>query len=271
MDYIVVAFFTSDETQRELLMAELTELNASGFEEKETELHAYMDADHFEEQAIEALALTHDTRYTVDKIPEQNWNATWEANFQPVIVEDFVTVRADFHDLEIKTPYEIKITPKMSFGTGHHATTQLMMMQMKNIDFNNKSVLDFGTGTGILAILAEMLGASNVIAIDNDEWSYSNAIENLERNEISNIEVKLGTLESQQGKEFEIILANINRHILLQYMADMYTLLKTGGILLMSGLLAEDENIVAEAAKKAGFIYKATNALNNWIVLYFEK
>lgn len=271
MDYIDVCFFTADEAKRELLIAELAEMNVSGFEEKDDALHAYFEQVNFNEQDINNAALRHDLKYTFENISEQNWNTTWESNFQPVIVEDFVTVRADFHDLIVKTPYEIRITPKMSFGTGHHATTQLMMMQMKNIDFKNKSVLDFGTGTGILAILAEMLGANDVIAIDNDEWSYNNAIENVERNNASNIKVKLGSLENEPDRNFDIILANINRHILLQYMTDMYKQLKADGILLMSGLLAEDESIIVNAAKDAGFIHRETSALNNWIALFFEK
>jgi ribosomal protein L11 methyltransferase len=159
----------------------------------------------------------------------------------------------------------------MSFGTGHHATTQLMMLGMKDIDFDNKSVLDFGTGTGVLAILAGMLGATDITAIDNDEWSVSNATENMIRNNRERIAVAKASLEDIPKREYHIILANINRHILLQYMGDMYERLFDGGILLMSGLLTDDEQIVTEAAKAAGFEIEQVSARNGWISIRVVK
>jgi ribosomal protein L11 methyltransferase len=164
-------------------------------------------------------------------------------------------------------PYEIIITPKMSFGTGHHATTRLLIQQMKNIDFAGKSVLDFGTGTGVLAILAKKLGAGEVLAIDNDEWSYENTLENIAANKVNSIVVKKGSLELAEGRKFDIILANINRHILLQYMVQMHHVLPEHGMLLMSGILDADEQIVLTEARHAGFKNTSVFAEGKWLCI----
>ena len=204
-------------------------------------------------------------------IPKQNWNAVWEENFQPVIINDFCTVRADFHDLEVTTPYEIIITPKMSFGTGHHATTQLMMLMMKDMDLGGKKVLDFGTGTGVLAILAEKLGAGSVLAIDNDEWSVENAGENIKKNNCRRITIELNTADLFPAGTWDVIAANINRHILLHYMHQLSRNTVHGGIVLMSGLLLADREVIGEAAKAEGLEVIGFQELNGWISLAFRK
>ena len=159
----------------------------------------------------------------------------------------------------------------MSFGTGHHATTQLVIMQMMGLDFKKKSVLDFGTGTGVLAIFAEMLGAETILAIDNDEWSVENAIENAARNNCRRITVLKASMEDIPAGKNDIILANINRHILLQHMADMYERLADGGLIVMSGLLAADRDIIVEGAGSAGFRLISEGSIDNWIALLFGK
>lgn len=253
------------------MIALLSEEGYDGFEETDSGVRAYVGEGTFNSdqltESLEPLGLNWTTR----SIEKTNWNKEWEQNFQPVIVEDFCTVRADFHDIRIDTPYEIVITPKMSFGTGHHSTTQLMMRMMRDIDFKDRSVLDFGAGTGILAILAAMLGAQTVTAIDNDEWCYENAMENVQRNAAAQVEVALGTLEDVQQNNFDIILANINRHILLQYMPMLYGKIKEGGHILMSGLLIEDEAIIKQSATECGFRLKTMEVLNNWIAILFAK
>ncbi|RYD57418.1 MAG: 50S ribosomal protein L11 methyltransferase [Sphingobacteriales bacterium] len=271
MEYRQVTFSPTDESLNAILIAELAEESFEGFEEQESALIAFIDEGQYKEDVVAAIALQHELQYEVKNIPQQNWNAEWEANFQPVVVQDFCTIRADFHQLDIRTPYEIIITPKMSFGTGHHSTTQLMIQMMKDLPLDGAKVLDFGTGTGILAILAEKLGAAEVTAIDNDEWSYTNTEENIERNNASTIQVQLGSLEIVAGQQYDIILANINRHILLAYMQQLQQAVSAGGKVLMSGLLTEDREIIVQAAGDAGLKLESEDMLNNWITLLFLK
>ena len=245
MQYIKATFQTSSQEVCDILIATLSDIGYEGFEENGEELYAYISEATFDKELLENSITMPGVTYHVEIIPPQNWNALWESNFQPVIVDGFCTIRAHFHEIEIDTPYEIVITPKMSFGTGHHATTQLMMSQMRDINFSMKSVLDFGTGTGILAILAEMLGSKDLLAIDNDEWSVENALENIGRNNCREISVVKGSIEDIEGKDrFDIILANINRHILLNHMKNLFDGINTNRLLLMSGLLSDDKEII---------------------------
>jgi ribosomal protein L11 methyltransferase len=271
MQYIKVTFPVNSEEMSDMLTAMLADVGYNGFEDVGDTLLAYIDDDKFNESELDRIAALAGVSYATELLPMQNWNALWESNFPPVIVDDFCTVYAHFHEMEITTPYRILITPKMSFGTGHHATTQLMMLAMKDLDFAGKSVIDFGTGTGVLAILAEKLGAANVLAIDNDLWCVENAGENVVNNGCSVIQVKQGSLEEVGTITVDIILANINRHILLQYMQLLYEKLNPGGIILMSGLLAEDESIVKDAATATGFVFDVIQERNNWIILKFIK
>ncbi len=270
MQYIQVTIGIEKQELKDIIIALLENISYEGFEEQENSIIAFVPGSDYDEAQLKSLLENFDLSFTTKTIEPQNWNAQWEANFQPVIVENFCTIRAGFHRIQVDTPYEIVITPKMSFGTGHHATTQLMMMQMSKQDLKGKAVLDFGTGTGILAILAEKLGAKAVLAIDNDEWSYENTRENIAGNNCLNIEVVQGSLEVAD-KQYDTILANINRHILLHYMNDMYSKLAEKGTILMSGLLKEDRGIVVEAALSSGFKLSGEDEHNNWIVLIFNK
>ena len=271
MRYLRARFTNVTADVSDMLIAMLSEIGYDGFEELENELLAYIAEEEYKEAELQQVAASAGVAYETEAIAQQNWNALWESNFQPVMVDNICTIRAHFHDIDITTPYEIVITPKMSFGTGHHATTQLMMRQMNGMDMKDKSVLDFGTGTGVLAIFAEMLGASDIFAVDNDEWSAENAMENIVRNNCTHISVKQGSLEDVPAGKWDIILANINRHILLQYMADMYQLLKDDGVLLLSGLLVADEEIIVGAASDAGFVLVKADRIDNWIALLFKK
>lgn len=270
MDYLKITITPVTESLSDILVALLAEEGFEGFEEMTDTLVAFLPLASFDKENFEKVLHNFELNYTTEIIAPTNWNETWESNFQPVIVKDFCTIRADFHQLEIKTPYEIIITPKMSFGTGHHATTQQMMSQMKDLNFTGKTVFDFGTGTGILAFLAKMLGAGKTIAIDNDEWSVMNAIENVERNNVD-VEVLIDPIEHFSSKQFDVILANINRNILLQYMEMMYAMTVSEGLVLMSGLLTEDQTVIETAANEVGLsLVKRTEEMN-WISLLFKK
>src|SRR5687767_8421631 len=184
MNHIQISIEANTE-QQEILISELNELGATGFEQTDTHLLAYFEEDNF--KSYDVNELLKDYSFHLTTLPNQNWNSLWESNFEPVVVDDFCAIRADFHQPIKKVKHEIIITPKMSFGTGHHATTYMMMQQMRDIDFINKTVFDFGTGTGILAILAKKLGSSSVTAIDVDEWSIKNAEENFHWNNTDGI------------------------------------------------------------------------------------
>lgn len=251
--------------QQEELIALLDEHHPSGFEQTDETLNAYFEEQHFEKETV--LPILEGYQYTSTEIEEQNWNALWEQNFQPVVVDDFCAVRAHFHAPVNGVAYEIVITPKMSFGTGHHATTYMMMQQMRNIDFRGKQVFDFGTGTGILAILAEKLGAAKITGIDVDEWSIENARENFERNGCTNCTVTQGS--QLPDETYDIILANINRNVILAYMEQLVGKSRTGGIVLLSGLLAADETAIGEAAVQSGLRYEYKTERQGWISLLF--
>jgi ribosomal protein L11 methyltransferase len=256
----------ANEEQQEVLISLLQDLYANGFEQTQKELIAYFPENNFESYAVNEILKPYN--YTITTLEEQNWNKLWESNFEPVIVEDFCAIRAEFHEPFLNVEYEIVITPKMSFGTGHHATTYMMIQQMKHIDFSGKTVFDFGTGTGILAILAEKLGSSKIQAIDIDEWSIENAKENINRNGCSKINVELTTqLPTQQ---FDIILANINRNVILEYLGGLSSILKPlNGSLLLSGLMVPDKDIIVEACIKQGLRLINAQAKSNWISLLF--
>ena len=205
-------------------------------------------------------------------IPETNWNASWESNFPPIIMDDFCSIRADFHPRPENVTFDILITPKMSFGTGHHATTSMMIQFMKELNFQNKRVFDYGTGTGILAILAHFLGAKEIHAIDIDKWSVENARENFERNNCSDILLELGELSLiQNNQPYDIILANINRNVLLDSMERLAELLSDKGKLLLSGILIEDKEIIKQTAATVKLQCLNEKNQGQWSSILFEK
>lgn len=269
MVHTKVVFAVNSAEQSDMLLAQLLTLGFDGFEESDGRLLAYIDSVQFDESAINSLATELGISFETEAVPSQNWNEVWESNFSPVVVEGFCTIRADFHDIKVDTPYEIVITPKMSFGTGHHATTQLVMLMMKDVQMKGLSVLDFGAGTGVLAIMAEKLGAGQIMAIDNDDWCVENATENIARNKCTQIIVKKGSLEIADN--YDMILANINRHILLHYMPMLATKLVHGGLIIMSGLLVEDREIITSSAENNGFKSTRYMEQNGWIALEFIK
>jgi ribosomal protein L11 methyltransferase len=264
MNHIQVKIAAGAE-QQDLLIGLLAD-TASGFEQQDDLLLAYIEEAVFDQETLTELLKGYS--YTTEVVGERNWNAEWEKNFPPVVVNDFVAVRAHFHEPIPGVRYELLITPKMSFGTGHHATTWQVMQAMEAIDFNGKTVFDFGTGTGVLAILAEKLGAASVLAIDNDPWSIENARENCERNGCSRVEVRLES-EVPADRTFDVVIANINRNVLLQTAEQLKRITAPGGYLLLSGLLVEDRPVIEEAYGKVGYVPHRYTEKSNWITLGF--
>jgi ribosomal protein L11 methyltransferase len=264
MNYTQIRIEANSEEQ-DVLLGMLTDYDAIGFEQADDFLLAYFPENNF--KSYEINNILQDRKFEVSTIAEKNWNEEWESNFQPVIVDDFCGIRAHFHPPFSGISYEILITPKMSFGTGHHATTFMMIQQMRDIDMNGKKVLDFGTGTGVLAILAEKLGASAVTAIDNDAWSIENASENLANNNCTKISLKLS--EEIPLDLYDVILANINRNIILQYLPILKSMMGEKSLVLFSGLLKADEDIVTELAVGLGMFKGKRLEKDNWISLLF--
>lgn len=268
--YIQIRIEQLEKGEADLIIAAFSELGFDGFEElNPTTLLAYIPTKDFENLEWESITRPH-WKYTIEKLEPKNWNQEWESNFQPVEVPGFCLVRASFHAPATNTPYEIVITPKMSFGTGHHATTYMMMLAMKEIDFKGKSVFDFGTGTGILAILAEKLGAETIFAIDNDHWCIENSIENIEVNGCQKINIQQAEVVPENVK-YDIILANINKNVLLNTIPQQADLLSNNGQIIMSGLLNGDEAVIVQKATESGLQLVQKWEKDNWIALNFTR
>jgi ribosomal protein L11 methyltransferase len=267
--YIKIEIEISSEEEGEIIIANLSEIDYYAFEQEKNKLTAYIKEKDFDEKKLKGILIDKkDFKKTI--IEDENWNQQWEHHFQPVIIKDFVAIRAAFHQPIKNVKHDIMITPKMSFGTGHHATTFLMVKLMEKIDFQNKVVLDLGTGTGVLAILAEKSGASQVIAIDDDEWSINNTIENIEANNCKNILVK--KTNNISGIDFaDIILANINLNVLTQFSSSMSAILPTGGLLLVSGFLVKDESAMENSFSKKLFVKKKILEKEGWLTMLFQK
>lgn len=268
MVYIKLEFYDISTIDREMIIAKLGD-SATGFEETEKGLIVYYENNKFSTELLKKESLSR-YEYSISEIEMTNWNALWESNFEPIRVDNFVGVRADFHAKMQDIAYELIITPKMSFGTGHHATTYLMMAEMEKIDFKNKTVFDFGTGTGILAILASKLGAAQVLATDIDQWCIDNSLENIEKNYCTNIEVRLSDKADQQDT-FDIIIANINKNVLMSAIPILEQQLAKNGTILLSGLLSEDEIDIMQIAKSVKLDCQHKNSKNGWIVLKMNR
>lgn len=262
------------EENNSILIAQLGELGFESFMEDEKGFKAYIkttkdfavDRDVFDKLFVpEEISIN----YEVTVIEDKNWNEVWESNFEPIIVDNRCLVRASFHTNFPKTDYEIIIDPKMSFGTGHHQTTHLMINALLNANVEGLSVLDMGCGTGVLAILAEMRKASKVLAIDNDEWAFRNAKENVLENNCSKTEVLLGDAALLHGKKFDLILANINLNILLNDLSTYKSCLNSKGKLFMSGILKSDVVTLIEATQKLGLKHSDTQYRNDWAMVSF--
>jgi ribosomal protein L11 methyltransferase len=260
----------------EMLTYQLGEVGFEMFEDTPQGFKAYIQTANFNNDAVLEIIegikeLNCEVSYTIQDIPWQNWNAEWEKNYQPEIIGNKIYVRAEFHEANPSYPHEIIVQPRMAFGTGHHPTTSQVMEAMLDIDFKNKSLLDMGCGTGILAILGMQLGASSAYAIDYDPNSVDNSIENAQRNGYPQIEVALGSSELLEGKSYDIILANINRNIILNDLDKYATSLNAGGLLITSGYYTSDLSVIKNKAAEYHIDYLQHTSQNDWCCATFKK
>jgi ribosomal protein L11 methyltransferase len=259
----------------DLIIDDLGQIGFESFTNEDFGIKAYIQEDLLQKSQVDIVLKNYSSNCKISdiqyyEIPEVNWNEEWEKNFEPIIVDDQCAIKSSFHQLEKKYPIEILIDPKMSFGTGHHATTFLMIQKLLEIDVKNKTVLDMGCGTAVLAILAKIKGAGKTVAIDIDEWAYHNSVENISINK-QKIEVYEGGSELILNQTFDIILANINLNILLQDMPNYVHSLIKGGTILFSGVMFEDKDKLIVGAQKFGLLFVEERMKNNWMMFHFEK
>ncbi len=278
MKYIEVIFqmLSGEEWQKDLLVSDLADIGFDTFEDTESGFAAYIPAANLDLQALETLMLNLEegleVAYKIQEIENQNWNKLWESNFNPIEVGGQCYVRATFHETKPDFPYEIIIDPKMSFGTGHHQTTSMMLQYILENDFEGKHVLDMGCGTGILAILASKKGAKDVLAVDYDEICVESVVENSALNQVGNIEAICGSFEVLRDRIFDVILANINRNILLEQLPQYALSINKNGELYLSGFYEqEDLAMLLDAAESLGFEFISKKVLNNWCAAKFVK
>jgi len=259
---------------REILYAELGDKGFEAFEDTQDGIKAYVEKDQFSKSLLKDLSINRMEGQKVDfvikTIANENWNAVWESNFNPIEINPYCIIRAPFHpapDVE----YDLIISPQMSFGTGHHETTFLMSKELFSLDLKSIDLLDMGSGTGVLGILAEKLGAKYIKAIDIEEGAFLNTIDNCKLNNTKNIIVEKGDSKLLDESLFQVILANINKNILLQDMSVYSSCLKQGGKLLLSGFFTTDIEELKNAASNNGLKFVKTTEKNNWAMLMLEK
>ena len=256
----------------EILIAELGFAGFESFVETEDGVTAYIQKEEWNPSILDDIQILNseefEISYTFEDIEQTNWNEEWEKNFNPIIVDDKCSVRAPFHE-KPNTEFDIIIEPKMSFGTGHHETTHMMIQHILKNDFKDKSVLDMGCGTGVLAILAEMKGAKPIDAIDYDNWCFLNSLENVERNNCNHITVFEGDANLLKDQKYDIIIANINRNILLNDMATYVKCLNPKGSLFLSGFYNDDIPLIEDECNKNGLTFVESLEKNNWVALKF--
>ncbi|WP_456437283.1 50S ribosomal protein L11 methyltransferase [Psychroserpens sp.] len=258
----------------EILIAELGYAGFESFVETEEGVTAYMQKSEWHKAILDNIHVLNseefEISFTSEEIEQTNWNEEWEKNFNPIIVDDKCSVRAPFHE-KPNTDFDIIIEPKMSFGTGHHETTHMMIQYILKNDFEEKSVLDMGCGTGVLAILTEKKGAKPIDAIDYDNWCYLNSLENVERNNSKHITVLEGDANLLLRRHYDIVIANINRNILLNDLKTYTDTLNANGIMFLSGFYIDDIPIIEAECNKYGLKHIETLERNNWVALKFEK
>lgn len=277
MAYLQLLFKPITSIQSDILVAQLSEIGFEGFEEEDGELKAFIQETAFKEALITSLHGMQNVKYVKSTIGVQNWNSVWEANFEPISVthpttaDKFAYIRANFHQPSAKHAYELIITPKMSFGTGHHATTYLMMQYMSTINFNYTHVIDFGTGTGVLAILAEKLGASRIEAIDNDDWSIANAAENVAMNSCKYITLQKASTIAYNAEKADIMLANINLNIITENISEIINAVAESGLILFSGIMLHDEQKMIQLMHNEHLQINSTYKKGDWFALHCTK
>jgi ribosomal protein L11 methyltransferase len=262
---------TCSEELRDILLAELSQLPFSTFEETDNGLSAYCEeADWKDADAKEILSRYEVTDYSIEEVERVNWNEEWEKNYDPIVVADKLMIRATFHEPS-KLPMEIVISPKMSFGTGHHATTHLVLEYLMALDQKGKKVIDVGCGTGVLAIMAHKMGATSVQAIDIEDWCVENSNENFALNDCAHIVSEQKEIAAVDDTDFDIILANITKGVHLELFGEYAIRMNKGGVIVMSGFYENDVQDLIKAAEKAGFQFVETNTRNDWARLVCHK
>ena len=277
MDNIYIEYnftVTPKEPATEILIAELGNVGFESFIENKNGVMAYIQKVSWNDSILDSIFVLNSNEFLIDyiksEVAQTNWNAEWEKNFEAIHVDNLVSIRAPFH----KNPhlkYDIVIEPKMSFGTGHHETTHMMIQHLLNLNLDNKKVLDMGCGTGILAIFSEMKGANPTDAIDIDNWCYLNSLENIGRNNCQFISVFEGDSSLLINKKYDVIIANINRNILLADMKTYTNSLNHNGVLLLSGFYKEDILVINQEVSKFNLKLETTIDRNNWVALKYQK
>ena len=259
----------------DIIVAKLNEIDFESYAEDANGVKAYVQTLLLNENAVKEIisevAELCELTFSISKVKQENWNQQWESNFEPVVINDKCVIRAHFHQPIPDVDFEIIITPKMSFGTGHHETTSLVMNEMFSLDFNNKSVLDIGCGTGVLAILASKLGANSLVGIDFDEWAVENAEENSVLNSIDNIDYIHGDADAIGDATFDIIVANINRNIILQDIEKYVGAMNEKSEIIFSGFLKEDIPLILEKSEQLGLDLVVSKNKNKWQMLHLKK
>ena len=276
MDAIYIAYdfnVSPKEPATEMLIAQLGYVGFESFVEQDHGVTAYIQKQEWNSKILDDVFLLHSNEFNItfehNEIVQTNWNEEWEKNFNPIQVDDLVSIRAPFHTNPL-LQFDIVIEPKMSFGTGHHETTHMMVQHLLALDLDTKKVLDMGCGTGILAIFAEMKGAKPIDAIDIDRWCYENSLENIQRNNCNHITVYEGDASVLKEK-YDVIIANINRNILLSDMKTYTDCLNENGVLLLSGFYKEDIVIIEDEVTKHGVTFEKMIQRNNWVALKYVK
>jgi len=276
MNYIEITFEISPVNPGvEILSAKLSEIDFESFVETDEGLLAYIPEEKYEEKKLKDLQLLNSDEFRISYnskiIKNQNWNKLWESNFKPIIIAERCGVRASFHPEFNNIEHEIIINPQMSFGTAHHETTAMMIELMLDMKLKGKSVLDFGCGTSVLSILAAKLGAENIMAVDNDEWAYENSLENIKLNNLERIKVLFGDAQIIKNKKFNIIIANINRNILIKSISDLNSALSENGMLMMSGFYEDDIKKIREETEKFNLKFVDFIVKNKWAAIRLKK
>ncbi|WP_462254037.1 50S ribosomal protein L11 methyltransferase [Ekhidna sp.] len=271
MEFITIKVSCTPEFS-DLLIAELFEIGFDSFQEFDDGFEGSCDQSQFDSDAVDSIIKNYpDISFVVKEQEKINWNEEWEKNYDPIVVRDKCIVRASFHEPQPQFEYEIIVTPKMSFGTGHHATTYQVLDYQMNLDHSNKKVLDVGTGTGILAIMAKKRGASYISATDIDEWCIENSEENFALNNVNDVSLVKGQIEEVNESDFDIVIANINKNVLLEQIPAYCDRLKNGGKLILSGFYENDIDDIIEVAKKNGMEKLQTTTRDNWAMLVLNK
>jgi len=276
MPFIQLTFNSVNEAAQEIIIAALSEINFDSFQQNQNELLAFIDKVFFNEEAIkDQLKLFGQTEaannFSVSMLEEINWNKKWEENYPPVIIANQILIKAPFHNIKKKYDYEIELAPRMAFGTGHHETTAMVLEQMLAINFNNTTVLDYGCGTGILAIFAAIKNATTINAIDIDDWAYNNTVDNIATTGYKHIKIQQGEIGLVKHNSYNIILANINKNVILQNLSKLAEMLLPNGHLLLSGILVNDLEEVKKAALALFTKKPIVKTKGKWAMLEYKK